>query len=262
MNGRYNFKKRVVLVTGAGSGIGRGAAVVLAGCGARLGLLSRNREELSTLSDEVYEKGGEALVLTADISRENELQTAISELGNKWGRIDGVFANAGINGVWAPIEDLTSEDFIHTVNVNLLGTFLTIKYCRPYMKDRGGSIVITSSINGTRYFANAGSTAYSCTKAAQAAMTKLLAVEFASDDIRINAVCPGAVSSEISEHTERKGTGEIKPRKEYPDGPIPLTGKEPGKPEQVGELVAFLLSGLSSHITGSEIWIDGAQSLI
>ena len=101
------------------------------------------------------------MVLTADISNEEQIRGACDRLAAEWGRIDGVFANAGINGVWAPIEELSREEFDRTISTNLTGSFLTIKYAVPHLRRAGGSVVITSSVNGTRMFSNIGATAYS-----------------------------------------------------------------------------------------------------
>ena len=172
------------------------------------------------------------------------------------------FANAGINGVWAPLEELTPEDWSRTINTNLTGTFLTVKYAVPYLKKQGGSVVITASVNGTRIFSNTGATAYSCTKAAQVAFTKMSALELAQSKVRVNVICPGAIESEISENTEKKDVGKVKIPVEFPEGNIPLSGGKPGKAEDVAQLVLFLASDASKHISGTEIWIDGTESLL
>ena len=114
-----------------------------------------------------------------------------------------------------------------------------------------------SSVNGTRVFSNTGATAYACTKAAQVAMAKMLALELAPYRIRVNAVCPGWIDTRIGDNMEVRG---IETR--IDDIQVPLTGNQPGRPEQVAELVLFLASDASSHITGTEVWIDGAESLL
>src|SRR5690606_13470790 len=138
------------------------------------------------------------------------------------GGINIVFANAGVNGVWAPIEELTPEEWDETIAVNLRGTFLTIKYTVPYLKQRGGSIVVNSSINGTRVFSNTGATAYAATKAAQVALTKMLALELAPHAVRINVVCPGAISTQIGENTQKRDLDELGVPVEFPEGWHPL----------------------------------------
>ena len=112
-----------------------------------------------------------------------------------------VFANAGINGAMAPIETMEIEDWNQTHDINLRGTFATVKYAIPYLKDQGGSILITSSINGNRVFSGIGFSAYSTTKAGQVAFMKMAALELARYKIRVNAICPGAIETNIDQNT-------------------------------------------------------------
>lgn len=253
---------RVALVTGAGSGIGAAAAKRLAQEGARVGLLGRTEDELRQVAQEIESAGGQAIPLVADISQADEMQPAVQKLVDRWGRLDIVFANAGINGVWAPLEELSPEDWDKTMNINLRGTFLTVKYAAPYLKRQGGSVIVTSSVNGTRMFSNTGATAYACTKAAQVAFTKMVALELAKDRVRVNVICPGAITTQIDENTEQRDLERVREPVDYPEGKIPLTDGRPGSSEQVAELVLFLASDASNHITGTEMWIDGGQSLL
>ncbi len=253
---------KTALITGAGSGIGKAAAILLAKEGARVAALGRTADELQETVAEIESNGGEALSLIADISLPDEMEQAVQKMVDQWERVDIVFANAGINGVWAPIEELAPEEWDKTLDVNLKGTFLTVKYAVPYLKKRGGSIIVTSSVNGTRVFSNTGATAYSSSKAAQVAFTKMIALELAEHRVRANVICPGAIETAIDQNTEQRNLEEIRPAVEYPEGSIPLTGGEPGTSEQVAQLVLFLASDASSHITGTEIWIDGGGSLM
>lgn len=253
---------KVALITGAGSGMAKAAAKLLAKEGAKIAALEVDKEEVEKTVAEIEGNGGEAIALVADISQPDEMQQVIQQIGDKWGRLDIVFANAGINGVWAPIEELAPEEWDKTLNINLKGTFLTVKYAVPYLKKQGGSVVITSSVNGTRIFSNTGATAYSCSKAAQVAFTKMVALELAKHRIRVNVICPGAIETNINETTQPRHLKEIKEPVEFPEGQIPLTDGESGTSEQVAQLVLFLASDASSHISGTEIWIDGAQSLL
>jgi NAD(P)-dependent dehydrogenase (short-subunit alcohol dehydrogenase family) len=253
---------RVALVTGAGSGIGKASALSLAREGARVAGLSHTEKETRKTVEEIEANGGEGMVVVADISEPDALQEGIGKITDRWGRLDIVFANAGINGLWAPIEDIGPDDWDETLDVNLKGTFLTIKYAVPHLKKQGGSVIVTASVNGTRMFSNTGATAYAVSKAGQVALTKMLAVELAKDKIRVNVICPGAIETDIEENTERENLKNIRLPVAFPEGKIPLTGKEPGTSEQVADLVLFLASDASSHITGTEVWIDGAQSLL
>lgn len=254
--------KRFALVTGAGSGIGQAAALRLARAGADVALLSRTKDELDKVAEQVRGMGREAMVLVADTSKEDEMEAAFAEVGRSFERLDFVFANAGINGMWAPIEDLTYDDWNKTNTINLGGTFLTLHYAVPLMKDRGGSIAITSSINGTRVFTTAGASAYATTKAGQLAFGQMAALELAKHRIRVNVICPGAIESEIEDNTEKRNTAAAEEPADYPAGTVPLTDGKPGTADEVADLVMFLASDRSRHITGTPIWIDGAQSLL
>jgi NAD(P)-dependent dehydrogenase (short-subunit alcohol dehydrogenase family) len=253
---------KVALITGAGSGLGRAAAYLLAQEGAKVGALGRDDKELQDVVDRIAKQGGEAMSLVADVSQPDQVQQAVEQLVDRWGRLDVVFANAGINGVWAPLEELEPEEWDQTLAVNLKGTFLTVKYAVPHLKKRGGSIIVTSSVNGTRIFSNAGATAYSSSKAGQVAFTKMVALELAKHKIRANVICPGAIETNIGENTEQRNLESVREPVEYPEGNIPLTDGEPGRPKQVAQLVLFFASDASSHISGTEIWIDGTESLL
>ena len=254
---------RVALVTGAGSGIGKAAALRLAREGAAVGVLSHTEDEIRATAAEITGFGGKALPLVADVGSPDEMAQAVAALARHFGRIDIVFANAGINGVWAPIDELAPEEWDQTIRTNLTGTFLTLHYAVPHLRSAGGgAIVITASINGTRTFTSAGAIAYSATKAAQVAMAQMAALELAKDRIRVNVVCPGKIESEIDENTEPRNTEKAEVPSRFPEGNIPLTGGKAGKAEDVAELVLFLVSDRSRHITGTPVWIDGAQSLL
>jgi NAD(P)-dependent dehydrogenase (short-subunit alcohol dehydrogenase family) len=253
---------RVALVTGAGSGIGKASAQLFARSGANVVVLDLEQPEVQATADEIIQQGGQAIPLAVDVSKPEAMQKAIKEAGEKWGRLDIVFANAGINGVWAPLDELEPDEWDQTLEVNLKGTYLTVKYALPYLKREGGSVIITSSVNGTRMFSNTGATAYACSKAAQVAFAKMVALELAKYRIRVNVICPGAIQTAIAESTETRDVEGEKEPVEYPEGEIPLTDGQAGSAEQVAQLVLFLSSDASSHISGTEIWIDGAQSLL
>lgn len=255
------LRDRVALVTGAGSGIGAAAARALAREGAKVAALSRTEDELKETVEAIKRDGGEAIIAVTDVSQPQAVQQAVEETVRRLGRLDIVLANAGINGKWAPLEDLTPDDWDKTLDVNLKGTFLTVKYAVPHLKRQGGSIIITSSINGTRVFSNTGASAYATSKAGQVAFAKMVALELAPHHVRVNVICPGAIETNISESTEKVNVEEVTQVK-FPEGEVPLTEGASGTAEQVAQLILFLASDESSHITGTEIWIDGGQSLL
>jgi NAD(P)-dependent dehydrogenase (short-subunit alcohol dehydrogenase family) len=257
-----SVKGKVALVTGAGSGIGKATALLLAREGARVACLGRTADEIQAVADEIAAAKGEAIALTADISKQSELEQAVKTIIDRWDRLDIVLANAGVNGVWAPIEDLEPEEWEKTITINLTGTFLTVRAAAPYLKRQGGSVIITSSVNGTRMFSNIGASAYATSKAGQVAFAKMMALELAKHRVRVNVICPGAIETEIDDSTEKRNLDAAKEPVEFPEGEIPLTDGKPGSSEQVAQLVHFLASDASSHISGAQIFIDGAQSLL
>lgn len=253
---------KVALVTGGSSGIGEATARLFAREGARVAVLALEREELERVAEDISDSFGASMPVLADISKPEQMKAAVDKVVGRWGRLDVVFANAGINGVWAPLHEFDPDEWRQTIDVNLTGTFFTVKYAAPYLKQQGGAIVITSSINGTRVFSSPGATAYSCSKAGQVALAKMLALELAEDRIRVNVVCPGNIATEIEESTERQDLESMGESVGFPARMIPLTERAAGRPEQVAEVVLFLVSGASSHVTGAVVTVDGAQSLM
>lgn len=261
----HTLTDRVALVTGAGSGIGQACAHLLAAAGARVALVGRTLDELNRTRDQIASAwgGDRSLPVRADIAKSEDLTAATRKIESHWGRLDIVVANAGINGVWAALEELSPEDWDQTLGINLRGTYLTLRATVPLLKRNGrGAIVLVSSINGTRIFGNTGATAYSASKAGQVAMGRMLALELAPCRIRVNTICPGAIRTSIDENTERRDLDDLGVPVEYPQGSIPLTDGQPGDAVQVAQLVWFLVSDAASHITGTEVYIDGGQSLV
>ncbi len=255
------FPDKVVLVTGGGSGIGYAASRMFAIEGAFVGVLDWNESSANAVAAEIRAAGGHAISLVADISQADQVQEAVEKLVSTRNRLDIVFANAGINGVLAPIDEIEPEEWDRTIAVNLRGLFLTFRYAVPHLKRQGGSIVITSSIQGTRTFTGPGTTAYACCKAAQVAFAKKMAVELARHHIRVNVICPGSTISRINESAIIRSREKIQLPAQFPQGKILLTGGKKATPEQVAKAVLFLASDEADMITGTELWIDGAQSL-
>lgn len=254
---------KVAFVTGAGSGIGKAVALRFAREGARVAVLSDTEAEIKRTAEEIRATGAEALSYTGDVALASDMESAIKAVIDRWGRLDIVFAHAGINGVWAPLDELDPAEWDLTMNTNLRGAFLTLHYAVPHLKRAGGgSVVVTSSINGTRVFSTAGASAYATSKAGLVAFTEMAALELAPHRIRVNVICPGKIATEIDENTWPRDAEKAKVPAEYPGGDIPLTKGQPGQPDEVAELVLFLASDRSRHITGTPVWIDGGQSLL
>src|SRR5919199_5688862 len=228
------LEEKVALITGGASGIGRATSILFAENSVKVAVLDKSIESAEETVKTITDNHGVALALKADVSNPSEVKNAVDVLMANYQKLDIVFANAGINGIWAPIEELTPEDWDATLTVNLKGAFLTIKHTLPYLKreddEARTSIVINSSINGSRLFSADGATAYICSKAAQVALAKSLALQYAKHNIRINVICTGDIETNIGTSATFKGGKQFGPRV------IPLTKNKPGSPEDVAYL--------------------------
>ena len=253
---------KVAFITGGASGIGKGVALRFAEEGAKIGIADMQPEEGEQVRAEIERAGGRALFRETDVSDPDAVQRAIDLTVQEFGRLDTVFANAGINGVWTPLDQLTPEEWDRTLAINLKGTFLTLHFAIPYLKQAGGgSIIITSSVNGNRTFSNPGASAYSASKAGQVALMKMAALELGRHNIRVNAVCPGAIHTHIDERTEQRDTEKIGIKVEMPEG-SPALHEGQGEPIDVADTCLFLASDLSRHVSGVDIYVDGGASLL
>ena len=255
-------ERKVALVTGGGSGIGEASALELARNGSDVVLVDVRQPEIERLAGEIRALGREAMTVVCDVSDEVGMAKVFADVKQRFGRIDQLLVNAGINGMWTPIEEMTPEEWDKTIRINLRGSYLTVHHAVPLMKESGGSIVIISSINGTRTFTLAGATAYSVTKAGQFAMGQMLALELARHKIRVNVICPGSIKTRLGENTWQRNREAARVPVEFPEGTIPLTKGVAGTVEDIARTVAFLCSDAARHITGTPIWVDGGQSLL
>ena len=250
---------KVAFVTGAGSGIGRAAAIRFAREGAKVAIADLGEKDTRT---QIERAGGQAIFVACDVSNAEQVKRAVDDTVARFGQLDIVVANAGIDGVWAPIDELEPTEFDKTINVNLKGTYLTLHFAVPHLKRRGsGSIIIVSSVNGTRTFSNAGATAYSASKAGQVAIAKMMTLELGRHHIRVNAICPGAIHTHIEQSTKKHDTDKIAIDVVFPKG-SPAVNAGQGEPEDVADVCLFLASDLSRHVSGAQIFVDGGESLM
>ncbi|WP_445492452.1 SDR family NAD(P)-dependent oxidoreductase [Niallia sp. 03133] len=256
------MENKVAIVTGGGSGIGKASAIRLANEGAKISIIEANEVRAKETVEEINQNGGQAAYFIADISQEEQISTSIKQSNDKWRKTDTVFANAGILGTISPIEYFPSKDWVKTIHNNLIGVFETVKHSIPYMKEKGGSITVTSSVSGNRQFAQQGFSAYSTSKAAIAAFAKMAALELAQYKIRVNAICPGITETNIFDSMKQSDKlEEIHFPIDIPQNAVPLK-MEPGHPEEVANLLLFLASDEASHVTGTEVFVDGAETLV
>jgi NAD(P)-dependent dehydrogenase (short-subunit alcohol dehydrogenase family) len=239
---------RVVLVTGAGSGIGRASARVIAREGAKVVVSDVNAASGAETVTMIERDEGEARFLACDVSRGDQVKRLIEGVVTAHGKLDGALNNAGVGSPMAMLADFTEEEWDRVVTINLKGVWLCMKEeIRQMLRQGGGVIVNISSVAGLTGFT--GEAPYSAAKHGVVGLTKVAALEYATQGIRVNAVCPGAIDTPILDALEGKVS-----RKD-------LAAMEPvgrlGRPEEIGEAVAWLLSDASSFVTGAAIPVDG-----
>ncbi|KQS93954.1 MULTISPECIES: SDR family NAD(P)-dependent oxidoreductase [unclassified Rhizobium] len=255
--------KRVALITGAESGTGRAAALLLAANSHAIGALWHSVDELTDTVGNIKECGHDAIMLNSDISGEKEMWTVIAAVAECDDRIDVVVTNAGINGAWAPIDDLSLEEWNKTSSVNLTRAFPTIAADFPLLKaSGGGSIIVVSSINGTRTFATPGATACTTTTAGQIAMVQQLTLEVARYHIGIIAVRTGETHTTMEANTSLRQEDQTAIPVIWLDGQVAITEGRPGRSEDVAELITFLAAEKARHIIRSPILVDSGQGLL
>ncbi|SES38773.1 SDR family oxidoreductase [Psychrobacillus sp. OK032] len=254
------FDDQVVLITGAGSGLGQVSALQVAKEGAKLSLVDLNSNSLEETKKLILEVAPEAeiLLLTANVAEEAAVKNYVDETVNKYGRIDGFFNNAGIEGKQNLTEDFGSDEFSKVVSVNLNGVFYGLKHVLAVMKKQGsGSVVNTASVGGIRGVGN--QSGYAASKHGVVGLTRNSGIEYGQYGVSIKAIAPGAIMTPMVEGSLKQMGGDNweEVGKEFVQ-PNPM--KRFGKPEEVGYLVAFLLSDQANFINATVIPIDGGQS--
>ena len=255
------FRRKTLFVTGAASGMGRAVSVRMASLGCKVAVAARSAEKAAGTLDLIKQAGGEAVFVPCDVADEDSVKNAIDTTVATFGSLDYAFNNAGCgaDGVhipFAPLTEVTSEDWNKVIRTNLTGTFHCLKYELIRMqKQGGGAIVNTGSIGGLHMAPAFG--AYGPSKAAVFAITQTAAVENAKAGIRVNAICPGPTDgTNLMADSKASGTQDTA---FLIDHVIPM-GKL-GTTDDIADAVSFLLSDMAGHITGSILPVCGGMQM-
>jgi len=248
------LQNKRIIITGAGSGIGRASALLAAEQGAAIVAVDQSDSVLETVQT-IEQSGGRAIAVQADVSDEEAVAAFVARCVSEYGGVDGLYANAGVSGGRKTLTELTVDDWQRTLAVNTIGVFLAIKAVVPEMtKQGGGAIVCTASVAGLR--ANAGGVDYSASKAGVISIAQTSAYQLYGTGIRVNAICPGLIETGMTKPTfdladergRRDRIGQINPT------------ARAGQPQEIAEMACFLLSDRASYVNGQAIPVDGGLS--
>lgn len=239
------FSNKSVVITGGGSGMGLAAAKAFLAEEANVTICGRTKEKLDEAA-ETLGKPDNLLTCTADVSKPDDLEKMYEQIGKKFGKVDVVFANAGI-GTLTGIEDCDEATFDKIVGVNFKGVFFTVQKALPYMNN-GGAIVLNASL--TQHQGLANMTVYAATKAAVSQMARSLSTVLLPRGIRVNAVSPGVIDTDMTEAMDEKMIDELK--NQIPTGRL-------GEPAEVAKAVLFLASDDASYVVGEDLLVDGGR---
>ena len=248
------FAGKVAFITGAGSGIGRATALAFADRGAAVVIADVSAEASRGVAEEIVRTGGQALGLACDVTVSDDVQTALRQTVEAFGRLDFAFNNAGIEQPPTPLADITEDQWQRVLDIDLRGVFLCMKYEIPLiLAAGGGAIVNTSSGAGVKGFLGGG--AYGAAKHGVIGLTRCAALDYAAANVRINAICPGIIETPMMDRFSG-GT---------PEGRERVIDQEPvgrmGRPEEIASAVMWLCSDDAAFTVGHALVVDGGQTV-
>jgi NAD(P)-dependent dehydrogenase (short-subunit alcohol dehydrogenase family) len=251
MTGFQRFTKKAVLITGAASGIGRAAAIAFASEGARVALLDRSEDALNDVAEIIRQERSEVLSIPCDVSKPEQVQAAVDQVIHEFERLDVAFNNAGVENKAAPVHEIELSEWDRILSINLRGLFVCMKHELAQMVKQGGGVVVNTS-SGAGIRGVAGGAAYAASKHAIIGLTRSAALDYAKQNIRVNAVLPGNIETPMM---DRFTGGDIQKAIDLePVGRL-------GKPEEIAEAVLWMASDLGGFVTGAATVVDGGWSL-
>jgi len=248
-----SFENKIALVTGGTTGIGRATAVAFARAGAKVVVSGRRETEGEETVRLIKKTGGDGLFVRADVSRETDVRALVEKTVAAFGRLDAAFNNAGVEGaLFVSTHEQTETNYRQVTDVNVLGVLLSMKHEIAAMLKNGGAIVNNASVGGMIGFP--GMSVYVASKHAVIGLTRSAALEYAKQNIRVNAVSPGGVETPMFDRFVGKP-------EEQRDARAQLAAMHPlgraGKPEEIAEAVVYLCSSGASFVTGANLAVDG-----
>ena len=251
MSNPHRFSDKVAFVTGAASGIGRATAVAFATEGARVAILDLTENALSETADAVRNAGAQVLTIACDVSKPKQVEAAIRQVIETFGRLDIAFNNAGVENKAAPVAEIGLDEWDRILDINLRGTFVCMKHELAQMVRQGSGVIVNTS-SGAGVRGVAGGASYAASKHAIIGLTKSAALDYAKQNIRVNAILPGNIETPMM---DRFTNGDIQKAIDLePVGRL-------GKPEEIADAVLWMSADLGGFVTGAAISVDGGWSL-